>query len=332
LREGDSYMVGGTPRTLTAFKTLGAPAPGQAQGHSVVHDRCVALAKFADKAVALLEMSPLGLPQTLAVSGGTVNDQPSTTTIKSFGVPTSLGGVAIARAKLSDKTERIGAFFEGFNFPLLDSRNPVPGHPDARIKSMKDPVVRDFANFAVLAKLTGTDAGSTPITSANDDAIIGQFSDLIMTARELRGGGRRTNGVPMSSLVVAAREGQPAPGTSGATFGKFKSLLVPEGPDAGVVFLAQLTLGSAGVTSANNDGIWAYTNGAGLHLVVREGDAIDLGDGSETVKKIVAFKTVGGSPDHQRSGLTHDAPQVLILLQVQPASGDAFYRVVSIQK
>jgi hypothetical protein len=111
---------------------------------------------------------------------------------------------------------------------------------------------------------------------------------------------------------------------------------VPRGPDAGMVFLAQLTQGVDGVTADNDYGIWGYVPGIGLHQIVREGLVDDFGDGDETVKKIVAFKTVGGSPDHQRSGLTQ-VSQVLILVQtapvVPPTSGPAtLYRLMSLQK
>jgi hypothetical protein len=337
LVEGASYDIDGTPRTLASFKTLGAPAPGGAQGHSVVHDSCLALAKFTDKATALVVASPHAALSTLAVSGDPVTDQPPATTIKSFGVPTNFGDGAIALAKLSDKTVRIGAFFHGFDFAMLDSRHPVGGHPDARVKGLKDPVARDPNNFAVLAKLTGTDASAAPITSANDDAILGSFHEPMLAVAGNRAPRRGTNGFIATTPPILAREGQIAPGTTAATFSKFKSLLVPQGDDAGVVFLAQLTLGVDGVTSANNDGIWAYTNAGGLHKVVREGDVIDLGDGDETVKKIIAFKAVGGSPDHQRSGRTHDRPQVLVLLQLEevvPPGSEARtrYRAVSLEK
>jgi len=84
------------------------------------------------------------------------------------------------------------------------------------------------------------------------------------------------------SLTLVAQQGTTqAPGCpDGATFSAFTELALPDQGGAtnqgGVIFLATLNANpAAGVTTANNLGIWAVDNTGTLQLIVRTGDILD---------------------------------------------------------
>ena len=74
------------------------------------------------------------------------------------------------------------------------------------------------------------------------------------------------------SLALLARKGGQAPGyPTGATFGSFDAIALPD--KGGVILLATLnTNGTAGVTARNDQGIWAGNSTSDLQLIVKEGD------------------------------------------------------------
>ncbi|WP_145285996.1 DUF7453 family protein [Pirellulimonas nuda] len=105
------------------------------------------------------------------------------------------------------------------------------------------PALNDRGQTAFIGGLTGVE-----VTGANDTGIWSE------------GGG--------SGLALVARKGSHAPGTTaGVSFISFESpLLNSVGQTA---FIGGLT--GAGVTHANNEGIWSEAGGSGLALVAREG-------------------------------------------------------------
>ena len=74
------------------------------------------------------------------------------------------------------------------------------------------------------------------------------------------------------SLALVARQGSQAPGfAKGATFEKFNAIALPD--KGGVILLATVNPDSAaGVTAANNQGIWVGATAADLQLIIRTGD------------------------------------------------------------
>jgi kumamolisin len=77
------------------------------------------------------------------------------------------------------------------------------------------------------------------------------------------------------SLALVARQGSQAPGClAGATFAAFTSVALPD--QGGVILLATLNLNAAaGVTAANQTGIWAVDTSGNLQLIVRTGDFLN---------------------------------------------------------
>jgi hypothetical protein len=89
-----------------------------------------------------------------------------------------------------------------------------------------------------------------------------------------------TNGAGNTPALIAREGITQAPGCpAGATFATFTELALPDQGGAnnngGVVFLATLNASAAaGVTTANNTGIWAVDSTGALQLIIRTGDAI----------------------------------------------------------
>jgi hypothetical protein len=329
LLEGNTYDLDGTDHVLKSFRTLTAPSLGYSQGHSVRGDTLVALARFSDGLLSVVKASEGGPVDPVVSSGDLVTDLTGVT-YKSFGVPSlASDGISTVLAKLSNKTFRISSFLPASATTRLDSTSPVPGIPGAVLTKVRDPQVNAENDFVALGKISDLDTESTLVTTQTDEVIVGDLDTVLPPLAPRHSAG--TNGLPpVATYEIFAREGDIAPGAGTATFDQFRSILLPDREMGGVLFSASLTIDGTAVTSANNDGIWGFTPGAGLQKIVREGDIIDFGDGNVTVTKIVAFKAVSGSADHQRSGGA--SGRVLILLRTLPATGSSIYRVVSIER
>ncbi len=149
--------------------------------------------------------------------------------------------------------------------------------------------------------ITGNGQAPLPIPSALDDVVtagnapgadgtsnIGQFGVL------RRGGFLAENGflafpgflqgVPATSnsglwktgggnLFLLARTGTTVPDVPSATFATLPE--VPWISESGLVsFLASMTVGTGGVTTANDTGLWSEIGGGGLRLLLREDDEV----------------------------------------------------------
>jgi hypothetical protein len=74
---------------------------------------------------------------------------------------------------------------------------------------------------------------------------------------------------PEGTLSLVARAGTAAPGTGGALFSGFTSMVLPD--TKGPIFTATLTTNGTAVTTANNSGLWATNNASSVVLVARKG-------------------------------------------------------------
>jgi hypothetical protein len=74
---------------------------------------------------------------------------------------------------------------------------------------------------------------------------------------------------PEGTLSLVARTGTAAPGTGGALFSGFTSMVLPD--TKGPIFTATLTTNGTAVTTANNSGLWATNNASSVVLVARKG-------------------------------------------------------------
>ena len=83
---------------------------------------------------------------------------------------------------------------------------------------------------------------------------------------------------PDGQLAVLAFEGEPAPGgPPGSVFAAFSSPLLSKA--GGIVFEGSLSVGIAGVTEEDDEGIWGPDGAGGITMLVREGDAAPGGPG-----------------------------------------------------
>jgi hypothetical protein len=84
--------------------------------------------------------------------------------------------------------------------------------------------------------------------------------------------------------------GEQAPGCpKGDFFESFTQLALPD--QGGVILLATLT--GAGVTGANNQGVWAGTSASELRLILRKGNKIPV---NNVLKTITALSVLTSSP------------------------------------
>ncbi|MBK8178771.1 MAG: hypothetical protein IPK67_07740 [Planctomycetes bacterium] len=104
------------------------------------------------------------------------------------------------------------------------------------------------------------------------------------------------SGTP-GNLSIAAREGDPAPGTVGATFGSISSLPMYFNELGQVIFQADTVGGDT--VSTNNSGLWVWDPTLGLSMILRKGDTINLPvGGADTIASfgLVQFNNGDNSP------------------------------------
>jgi len=104
----------------------------------------------------------------------------------------------------------------------------------------------------------------TGITAANDLCIFAKHTTL--------------------GIIQVAREGGAAAGVSGGLFQNLNQMALPG--DGQPILNATLALGSGGVTTSNDNGLWVMNGLGELRLAVREGDVFTLGGSPRTVTTI----------------------------------------------
>ena len=162
-----------------------------------------------------------------------------------------------------------------------------------------DPVMNEFGQVATLGfALQNTDhafgvflgdgekviaiALSGQAAPRGGNYFLGTFAQNVLNNRGEVGfnvglsGGSSTSGIFRGDGVhttTIALQGDPAPGTNGATFAAFNNMKMLD--DGRMAFEATLTFGVGDTTPTNNSGIWVGTSEKDLRLVVRAGDIID---------------------------------------------------------
>jgi hypothetical protein len=111
------------------------------------------------------------------------------------------------------------------------------------------------------------------------------------------------------NLTKIFRRGDSAPGLPGATFASFSQLAFPA--NGGIIFAATLATGSGGVSTTNNQGVWAAsTAGANPKLIVRTGNSLSVGG---AVKTIFSYDFVSASSVTEGVGRTINSDGDIIL-------------------
>ena len=110
-------------------------------------------------------------------------------------------------------------------------------------------------------------------------------------------------------LKLLARVGDAAPG--GGVWSAFTQLVLPGGATSGPHFLGTLkTDATAGISKANNTGIWSVKSNGVLDLTLRNGTSLDVPD-PRTLKSFVALATAPDSLGAARG--YDDAGQIAVL-------------------
>jgi hypothetical protein len=96
------------------------------------------------------------------------------------------------------------------------------------------------------------------------------------------------------TLTELARTGRPAP--HGGKFAALSSLALPDGATSGPIFTATLTADTAaGISAANNFGVWAVNSSGVLKLVLRTRQKVIVNAAPMTIKSFTALTPAPGS-------------------------------------
>jgi uncharacterized repeat protein (TIGR03803 family) len=205
-------------------------------------------------------------------SGGSINGEPETTVITTFGVPSIADNEAVA---------------------VIANLATAAGN-DVAILVGAPPVV--IVRKGSLAPLS--EPGATATFAAFDDPICDSAGSVAFTAR-IQLGGKSAFGLWTNAggtLAEVARVGGAVPGVNGA---KFATLISYAMGQDGVVFYAG-SIAGGGASATNNSGLWAFDE-TGNHLLLRKGDTIN----SLRITNIAALGPVTGSTGQGRGYFGH---------------------------
>ncbi|MHA3771732.1 DUF7453 family protein [Verrucomicrobiota bacterium sgz303538] len=271
--------IGGNKVRAIAALLPAAASTGQGRNASTTV-KALARVTFTNGTQGVVEANPEGVTM-IAQTAGVLPGEPAGTQWKSFGVPAiNRNGDAAFLATLAvgaggvTKGDDMGLFAEVGGNPLALVAREGQSVGDAKLSNFSDPVQNADGGVAALANLAGTG-----VTGKNNRAIL--FAP---------------NG---ESPVLLARTGDEPPGIPGAKWKAFQTLALPDG--LGPVFLGKMMPRLGGVSTANDAGLWATDGNGEVHLLVREGDNIEVAGITKAVKSFTVLAVVPGSPGQTRA-------------------------------
>jgi hypothetical protein len=246
----------------------------------------------------------------------------------------SPSAAALARVNFTDGTQAVVEVDAGGVRVIARTADVAPDGPaDAEWKGFGVPAVNRNGDAAFLATLA---VGRGGVERGNDTAIFVEIdgAPFVAVAREgqiLDGvtlnhffdpvhnsGGDvaalvtvRGNGVGRGTdkaLLFASKNNAPQllvrtggelPGVPGAKLKAFRTIALPD--DLGPAFVGTLAPRSGGVSSSNDTGLWALDSNGTLQLLVREGETIEVGGASKTLKNFTVLALVPVSPNQTRA-------------------------------
>jgi len=287
---GDSLLIGGTNKTVSLITTL-ATSPGTVdQERYRVGDTAFGMrTTFTDKSQAIFTVpaaSASGTNWSLIATTGTISAiAPLNGTVAaSFGLPafsadtgatlihltlnkggvTSANSLALVGGTLGGS---LNALARTGASPPDENGAPMPG---IVFKTLSDPVTGGSGSVAFEATISG--AG---VTTASD---VGIWYAPVGAS---------------PSLLARTGTGAQALAPGGGHWSRFESMVLPDDPLRGPIFIAALATRAAdGVSTANNLGIWAVDSTGALDLLLRTGDNA----GNNIIHDIVALVPATGSP------------------------------------
>lgn len=285
---GTLLVRSGTLFDGASIKTISVlqPAPrSPGQGRWSGGSDAVAKLTLSDKRTAIVRIKADGSLSKLLQSGA--EDAKLGAKLAALGLP-ALGNPSVAVLVTKARTSGVGAANDsvllhapdGVTFAEIARENDSANVPDgAKFAGFSDPVTNDQGEVLFF----GTLRGST-VKNANQSALWW------------------TNGSGAPELI--ARLGNPAADKDGnpltnTVWKVFTSYALPDGPNAGPVFLAQLS--GKGVTAQTKLGLWSVDSNGATRLLLRTGDEITMATGKKRVTGINLLNALPGSFGARRS-------------------------------
>ena len=205
--------------------------------------------------------------------------------------------------------------------PVAAIGSAVPSVTGGNFTSLGNPIINNAGDIAFRATFSGNGVSSgnntgifryssngtgalivrTGVATGNQTfqslsaPLLNNAKDIAFTGALATGGNvtsSNANGVwtisSNGTLTKIFRSGDSAPGVVGSTFASFSQLAFPA--NGGIIFAATLATGSGGVSTTNNQGLWAAsTDGANPKLVVRTGNSLPVGGAGKTISSFDFF-------------------------------------------
>jgi hypothetical protein len=206
--------------------------------------------------------------------------------------------------------------------PIITTTSTVPGISGATFSAFGNPVLNNNNDLAVSATVTGTGFSTSNnqgiwLINGNgtsslrvrkgqvntDGTIFAQIGSPVLNNNgqiafigALKTGtgnvtkadaSRIWNIAANGTIQLVAKASGPAPDLNGAVFQTFTQLAYPD--DGGVIFVATLTIGTGGITTSNNKGIWAVNALGVSELLIRVGDSLTVNGGFKTIADLMIF-------------------------------------------
>ena len=278
LGEGDPVDAGDGARLVAELSvfTPSADAPGQDRWHAP--GALAAAVTFADGKTAVLELRPGQPSRVLATNRAQAPADIGQGHWLAFGLPAvgAAGKTAIrgqqragtGEVTVSDDQTIVASNDDSTQLPVMRENNPASGLADVRLGRLGDPVINEEGRIAFLASLRGDGVNETNHTS-------------------LWSG-------PRGGLQLVARSGSPIPDAAGAAlpgvrYASFKYFGLPDGTEAGPLFVATLT--GSDVTAKNQTALFGTGSDGLVRLLLRTGDRLDVAGVS---RKMAAFAALSG--------------------------------------
>ena len=272
LRKGATITVDGAPLKVLSFAVLRPAVLALGAARSVAADGGVTvLAKLSDKTTTILRLRG-GVLSVVARKGHILTTTPVGGKIATLFSPAiaATGDVAwrtLLTANIAGVTAPSAPCIfhdttAGTRTLIARATFPAPGTNGAVFATFADPIINGTGEVAFRAKLR----------LGIGDAVLGNTVALWSNSH--------------GTLTVAARQGARPPGlASGVKFTAFNSYVLPD--SGGVVTRA--TVAGSGITTANNQGIWAVDKDGTLQRVVQKGDKLDIAGTQKTVTALKLF-------------------------------------------
>ena len=285
VRKGQAVTVGALAKTIASFSAFTPPSNPGAQARSFNGSGAlICEVTFTDGTRAILSVSPT-LVVTVRAVQNSLAPQASGAVFSTFLNPAiNDSNHAAFRAVIAGAgvtaANNTGIWAERGTVRGLVARTGTAAAmvTGATFAALSEPVYDNLDRVAFLGTLT---AGVGGVTTANDT-------------------GLWTTGTTGVLSLIAREQAQAAGCPTGAFFASFPQFVLPD--RAGVIFIGTLTVGTGGVTTANNVGVWYADNLGRPRLIARTGNTLKVSGILKTISSLTLFNPSVQSSNFNRFG------------------------------